>query len=318
MHDRRNFLLAGAAGLGLVSTVRGAEGRKPSLRAGHITDIHISSQNDAPKGVAALFDHMFGQKDWTPELILNTGDSVSAIDGKTTGKAAQEQIDVWKAAVKNLKVPMKACLGNHDVWNGTDPVDEAQGKKKLFGLMTEVLGLPAPYYSFDHGGWHFVVLNSVCNWPTYGELSEEQFKWLEADLKKTKSTTPVCVLSHLPIVSITSSLYGNGYRKADGVLIPKVWQHVDCWEISEVFRRHPNVKLCLSGHMHTWDRCEYRGVWYICGGAGSGSWWKGAEYGFPPCYGAIDFYGNGEFDYRFTDYGWKARQWRGKELKAKS
>ena len=63
------------------------------------------------------------------------------------------------------------------------------------------------------------------------------------------------------------------------------------------------------------DRCEYRGVWYVCGGAASGSWWQGSEFGFTPCYGAIDLYPGGGFEYRFVDYGWKARAWRGEELK---
>ena len=92
-----------------------------------------------------------------------------------------------------------------------------------------------------------------------------------------------------------------------------MWQHADCWAISEVFRKHPHVKLCLSGHMHTCDRCEYRGVWYICGGAASGAWWNGSEYGFPPCYGKLDLFADGTFTYDFVDYGWTARR-QGKEL----
>ncbi len=314
--NRRQLFAAGAAAVGVVSTARGDEAkRKPCLRAGHITDVHITPDRDAPKGVAAMFDHMFGQKEWSPDLILNSGDAVMGIDGKVPGKRAGEQIAVWKAAVKGVKVPIHSCLGNHDVWDGAEPTDDIPEAKKGFALMTGVLGMPAEHYSFDAGGWHFIALNSVCNWPKYGDLSADHFKWLKADLKKTKPETPVCVISHLPILSVTSSVYGDGQKKADGVLVPKVWQHLDCWEITEVFRRHPNVKLCLSGHMHTCDRVEYRGVWYVCGGAASGAWWNGAEYGFPPLYGAIDFYADGGFEYRFVDYGWKARAWKGKELK---
>lgn len=310
--DRRRSLAA-IAGLGLVAAAPPAPARP--LRAAHVTDLHITDGRDAPKGAAALFAHVFGQKGWRPDLILNTGDAVMGIDGKVSGAKAAEQIALWRAAVKGVPVPIRSCLGNHDVWNGHDPTDAVPASKKGFALMTEVLGMPAPYYSFDQGGWHFVALNSTCNWPDYGELSDEHFRWLKDDLKKTPPKTPVCVFSHLPIVSVTSSLYGSKQRKADGVLVPKVWQHVDCWRISEAFRRHPNVRLCLSGHMHTQDRCEYRGVWYVCGGAASGAWWQGSEYGFPPCYGAIDFHPDGGFDYRFVDYGWKARAWRGEELK---
>ncbi len=316
MLSRREMLAVGAASLAIsnVSTAAPDSEKKVALRVAHITDVHITKDREAPKGVEAMFQHMFG-KQWSPDIVINSGDSVLGIDGKVTGAKAEEQINVWKEAVKNCKVPMYACLGNHDVWDGLEPTKAVPESKKGFTLMQEVLGMPAPYYSFDKGGWHFIALNSVCNWPKYGDLSEEHFKWLKEDLKKTPKETPIVVFSHLPIVSVTSSLYGDSYRKTDGVLIPKIWQHVDCWAISELFRRYPNVKLCLSGHMHTCDRCEYRGVWYICGGAASGAWWNGSEYGFPPLYGALDLYTDGTFDYCFTDYNWKARKWSGKELK---
>jgi 3',5'-cyclic-AMP phosphodiesterase len=314
--SRRGMLAAStgvAAGILGVSTARG-DARKPALRVAHITDVHITHDRKSPEGVAAMFAHLFG-KDWSPELVLDSGDTVMAVDGKTTGKRAEQQIELWKTAVKGCKAPIRACLGNHDVWDGHEPTEAVPESKKRFALMTEVLGMPAPYYSFDQGGWHFVALNSVCEWPNYGALSPEHFQWLKDDLKKTPKDTPVCVFSHLPIVSVTSALYGGDQKKKDGVLLPKVWQHLDCWEISEVFRRHPNVKLCLSGHMHTCDRVEYRGVWYICGGAACGAWWGGSEYGFPPCYGKIDLFADGTFDYQFIDYGWSARDWKGKELK---
>jgi hypothetical protein len=215
--------------------------------------------------------------------------------------------------VKNAPAPVYSCLGNHDVWDGKEPTDAVGADKKGFALMTGVLGMPAPYYSFDKGGWHFVALNSMCNWPKYASLSAEHFDWLKADLAKTK--LPTVVLSHVPILSVTSQVYGDACRKSNDNLVPGGWHHADCWAISEVFRKNPHVKLCLSGHMHTCDRVEYRGVWYICGGAVSGAWWNGSEYGFPPCYGQLDLFADGTFSYDFVDYGWTAQKWSGKELK---
>ncbi len=311
----RRELFGTAAGAALLSAgATHADERTPVLRAAHITDVHITSAKDAPKGVETMFAHMFGHKNWKPDLVLNSGDTVMSIDGNVTGAKACEQIALWKTAVNGCPAPVYACLGNHDVWGGNGPTDDAPADKKGFGLLTDALGMPAPYYSFDKCGWHFLALNSMCNWPNYGALSEAHFDWLKADLGKTPKTTPVCVISHLPIVSVTSLLYGDGYRKGNNNVVPGIWQHADCWAISEVFRKHPNVKVCLSGHMHTWDRCEYRGVWYICGGAVSGAWWGGAEYGFPPCYGKIDLFADGTFTYEFIDFGWPARKWSGKQL----
>jgi len=315
MLSRRQWLAAGSAALLSPSVVSTAHGhRSPlALRAAHITDVHITDAREAVSGVRAMFQHMFGDPE-KPDLVLNTGDTVMAVDGAVSGQRAAEQIRLWRQVTQDCPVPIHSCLGNHDVWDGLEPTPEVPGEKARFGLMTEVLNMPAPYYSFDHQGWHFISLNSVIEWPQYGRLTEEHFQWLIDDLKKTPHDMPVCVLSHLPILSVTSSVYGDSCVKQRDVVVPGTWQHFDCWAITEVFRHFPNVKLCLSGHMHTWDQCEYRGVWYICGGAVSGAWWNGSEYGFPPCYGRIELFADGTFTYQFTDYQWKSRQWSGKQL----
>lgn len=310
--NRRDALLAGAASLGFFSTRSSAHPEKtPSCRVAHITDVHINGANNAPKGVAAMFTHMFARKE-KPELVLNTGDVVMNINGKVTAKSAKEQIDHWTAATKNCPVPIRYCLGNHDIWDATDASDAIPATMKGTALMVKTLRMPAAWYSFDHGGWHFTSLNSMSDWPSYGYLTPEHFDWLKADLKAT--TKPTVILSHLPILSVTSSVYGDACKKGNANHIPGAWQHSDCFAITELFRRNPHVKLCLSGHMHTQDRCEYRGVWYICGGAASGAWWNGSEYGFLPTYSMINLYADGAFDYEFIDYGWTARDYRGKQL----
>ncbi len=312
---RRDLLAAGALGLVTAGVAKKAQAAAPDpvVRLAHITDVHLNGDRNAPQGVQALFAHIFGQADWRPELVLNTGDSVMAVDGKTSGAKAAEQIALWKDAIKACPAPIYSCLGNHDVWNGHEPTDEITVEQAGFKLMTDVLGMPAPYYSFDHGGWHFICLNSMCNWPQYASLSPDHFSWLQGDL--AKNSLPTVVLSHVPILSVTSQLYGDHTRRGNDNVLPGNWHHADCWAISEVFRRHPQVKLCLSGHMHTQDRVNYRGVTFICGGAASGAWWNGSEYGFPPCYGKVHLFADGTFTYDFVDYGWTAREWRGKELK---
>jgi 3',5'-cyclic-AMP phosphodiesterase len=312
--SRRALLGLGAASALSIGTARAAD-RKPAVRAAHITDVHITKDRDAPKGVSRMFAHIFGHKDWAPDLVLNTGDTVMGIDGAgVTAAKAAEQIALWKDAAKACKVPIHSCLGNHDYWSGKEPNKEIPADAKGPALMIRELGMPGRHYSVDKGGWHFIALDSMSDWPKYGYLTKDHFDWLKADLAKTPKETPVCVLSHLPILSVTGLAYGDACRKGDDNLVPGTWIHADGWAITEVFRRHPNVKLCLSGHMHTCDQCEYRGVWYVCGGAASGAWWNGSEYGFPPLYGKLSLYADGTFDYEFTDYGWTARAWSGKQL----
>ena len=58
--------------------------------------------------------------------------------------------------------------------------------------------------------------------------------------------------------------------------------------LRELFKKHGNVKLCLSGHMHLNDRCDVDGVSYICDGAVSGAKWKGSKRQTAEGYGLID------------------------------
>jgi hypothetical protein len=127
---RRDLLAAGALALpGFLSTAR-ANGKKPVLRAAHVTDVHITKDKDAPKGVAAMFAHLFGRNDWRPDVVLNTGDAVMAVDGRTTGAKAAEQIGLWQAAVKDCPVPIISCLGNHDVWDGAETIRGEQAQDR--------------------------------------------------------------------------------------------------------------------------------------------------------------------------------------------
>ncbi len=52
----------------------------------------------------------------------------------------------------------------------------------------------------------------------------------------------------------------------------------DAAQLIALFYQHPNVKACLSGHMHLLDRAEYNGVTYLCNGSVAGNWWKDATY----------------------------------------
>jgi Icc protein len=81
--------------------------------------------------------------------------------------------------------------------------------------------------------------------------------------------------------------------------------HGDARRIKDLFHKHENVRLCLSGHVHLLDRCEYLGVTYVCGGAVSGNWWKGPHQETREGYSLVDLYPDGAFDVQYVAYDWK-------------
>jgi Icc protein len=81
--------------------------------------------------------------------------------------------------------------------------------------------------------------------------------------------------------------------------------HLDAAKFKDLFVKHPNVKLCLSGHLHVRERIEYNGVTYISNGAVCASNWRGDRDQTKPGYGIVDLYDDGTFDERYINFGWK-------------
>jgi len=167
------------------------------------------------------------------------------------------------------------------------------------------LKLAIPYYSFIKNGWKFIMLDSVHldmdNTWYIGKLGDEQFAWLQTELQNTPATMPVCVLSHIPILSATLMVddITDGSNKWE---ILGGDMHTDTGKIVDLFYLHPNVKLCLSGHIHLRDKVVYNKVTYICNGAVSGAWWEGNKRQTSPGYGLIDFYADGTFTEQYINY----------------
>ena len=290
------------------ATVPAVGSRKRVLRVAHVTDIHVQPELRAAEGLAACLRHLQGQKD-PPQLVLNTGDCImDAMKRDRTRTELQWQVwnSVWRA---ECSLPVKHAIGNHDIWgwnkrrSGTTGEEAGWGKKRAL----DALGLSRSYHSFDQACWHFVALDSVQPFEDgyQARLDEEQFAWLEADLAQTPKTTPVLVMSHIPIFTIAPLMDpkaddGSGIRQ-----FGRAAMHTDNRRIKELFKRHPNVKTCISGHIHLLDRVDYNGVSYLCNGAVSGNWWKGSRFDeCEPGYTLIDLYEDGTVERHYVTYGW--------------
>ena len=211
----------------------------------------------------------------------------------------------------HVSVPIEHTIGNHDVWGLDKTKSKTTGEECNWGKARamEALGLKRPYHSFDRAGWHVIVLDSVMPWKdSYkGHLDARQFDWLAKDLARTDPKTPVLVLSHIPILS-TTVFTANDVAATGDYQIPGGAMHLDWMPIRDLFKQHPNVRLCLSGHVHLLDRVDYNGVTYLCNGAVSGGWWKETNMGDCDAgYALIDLYDDGSFEHTYVTYGWTYR-----------
>jgi 3',5'-cyclic AMP phosphodiesterase CpdA len=285
------------------SVERRPPNRRRVLRIAHLTDVHVQPEQSAPEGMARALQHAQSLSD-KPDIIFNGGDSI--MDALKTDKArAKTQWQIWQSVLKNeCSLPVVHCIGNHDVW-GWKMKEKLIKHDQLYGkqwAMNE-FGLATRYYSFDKAGWHFIVIDSTHAVKNgyVAKLDEGQFAWLQDDLKKTPAATPVCVLSHIPIICFCSFFDGDN-EKSGNWQVPGAWMHIDARRIKDAFRQHPNVKICLSGHIHLQDEVTYLGVKYLCNGAVSGNWWDGAYQEFPPAYAVVDLYDDGSSESEYIPY----------------
>jgi 3',5'-cyclic-AMP phosphodiesterase len=313
MLNRRQFIQAGIVSAGAIIRVDSnseAHSLSPQegLRIAHMTDMHVMPDGalgvNAETGFARALKHAQSLTR-PPQFILQGGDAIMDALRTSKGDVAAQWVAFKRTLEKNVdkNTPVLHALGNHDCWTGPGSMgDPLRGK----AWALQQLGLENSYYSFDADPWHFVVLDST-NLETKdshgytAKLDEAQFKWLEADLRAVPKSKPVLVLSHIPIMAVCAYFDGDNEKTGDW-LVPGAWMHSDARRIKDLFLQHPNVKLCLSGHIHLRDSLEYNGVTYACNGAVCGNWWRGNYQETTPGYAIVDLWNDGSHKIEYVTY----------------
>ncbi|MCU0764935.1 MAG: metallophosphoesterase [Burkholderiaceae bacterium] len=139
----------------------------------------------------------------------------------------QEFADCFHPTWGAFKDRIHAGIGNHDIYT-----ENAEGYYGYFGARAgpDRRG----YYSFDYGGWHFIMLNSLLE-----DLSTDsaQYKWLVADLERTRGTLCTVAFWHYP--------YFNSGAKYGGFTPIKAFFEA---------LYNGGVEILLSGHDHLYER----------------------------------------------------------------
>jgi 3',5'-cyclic AMP phosphodiesterase CpdA len=217
------------------------------------------------------------------DFILLGGDNVD-VDNKnkeTFPVAEQLYVKLKKSLEVNSK-PYYATIGNHDRLPNNK--DFTSARDSLF-----VVNFGKTYYSFDHKGVKFIVLNSVETKEGKYNISAQQIEWLEQLLKQTDKKQPIVISTHVPFLSVYYPVLQGKYTDADTFDN----QH----QVFQLFENH-NLKLVLQGHMHLYEEIKVKGVNFITAGAVSGNWWSGDYYGTKPGHLEVN-YNKGNFTWNY-------------------
>lgn len=282
--------------------------RKRVVRFAHFTDTHVYAKRNAAQGLAAAIRHVHELAD-RPDFILNGGDAI--YDALEVSRAdAESQWSLWNAAWKEHgSLPLRHCLGNHDVWGWNKAASSTSGNEASWGkqLAVDQLGLERSYYKFDAGNWRIVVLDSMVfdDQTAYrAEIDKVQFDWLSQELKSTPADTHVAVVSHIPFLTVGTIGFTEQLRKRPEA--SRLLSHTDAYEILSLVQSHPNVKLFLSGHTHLTESISFGGIDFVNSGAVCGLWWKGKFRHTSEGYNVVELFDNGTHASRYETYGWRA------------
>jgi len=294
-------LRTGALGAAALALPRlcAAAGVPPDFTVAFFTDTHVNGLKGAAEGLKRAVDHAMAQP-VPPDLLITGGDLV--MDILDTGvTAADRQYDLFDTAFEGVGVPVHHCLGNHDCL-GVSAASGVRKRNPLFGkgYFLQRFGVDKTYRSFDHGGWHFVLLDSVgIRKREYtAHVDAVQLAWLQKDLAATDK--PTVVAMHIPLFTSYWE-YENGTATPD----PRKAVVSNCHEVANVLHRH-DVKLVLGGHLHINESWTFKGIEYANVGAVSGAWWNGPRDGFEEGYALLSFR-NHRVSWEYVDYGWEAR-----------
>lgn len=307
--SRRNLLVASAAA-GAAALLKPAEAvLKPldplaaaRFRIVHMTDLHIQPELGATEGVALAVKKVLSLRR-RPDFILTGGDHVMDVMFHDRARADVE-FGLLAEALKPLEMPIHVTPGNHDVFGwgikGFDKTSPGYGKK----MFEERVAKGPCYRSFDHKGWHFVILDTIGaasdkDWRAV--VDDTQLTWLKSDLERA-SGKPTVILTHVPLVTAFMQFTSKSTDATPEGLIT-----LNGREVADLCAKF-NVKAVLQGHTHIRENVEYLGTQYITGGAVSGDWWKGPRLGVhPEGFMVFDIDGD-KITGEYVTYGWQARK----------
>jgi Icc protein len=262
-----------------------------------LTDIHLQPERSAVEGFQKAIDTI---NRINPDFVLTGGDLVMDALDQTYGRA-DSLYKLYTTVAKGFNMPVYNTVGNHEVfgWHrGEAGLEEHPEFGK--GMFEKRFG--ERYYSFDHKGWHFIVLDAIYRSEEgqyEGMIDDEQINWIKEDLHKTGKETPIVVSVHIPfITSQTQLTRGSLEPNSRGMVI------VNSREVLLNFWDY-NLKLVLQGHLHFLEDINVNNqVHFITGGAVCGKWWNNKP-GDPLEEGFLLVHISGEeFEWEYVDYGW--------------
>jgi Icc protein len=296
--NRRQFLSLSALASAAVPVLTWAElpAQPGSFDFIYFTDTHIQPELAAADGCAMCFKRIHSSL--KADFAIQGGDHV--FDAVSVDRQrANSLYDLYAKTEQDLGLKVHHAIGNHDIF-GVDPksgiatVDSGFGKQ----MFQERFG--QTYYSFDHKGYHFVILDSIqiTDSRSWGAgIDATQLSWLKKDLDGLTPGTPTVVTVHVPLLSGAVQSAFPGLANYNQLVV------TNAHDVLALLKEH-NVLAVLQGHLHINEVDTFNGIPYVTGGAVCGNWWHGTHEGTPEGFTVVSLRA-GKITWRYETYGFK-------------
>jgi len=242
LHDG-SLLLLGAGLAGSPFAGLAAEESQRRVRIGLVTDLHYADKPPAGtrhyRETLTKFVEAAGEFQKTkPDFFVELGDFIDAA----------ESVEAEKKYLATINNEFAALLGDKHYVLGNHCVTTLSKDEFLEGV-----GQSKPHYSFDAGGFHFVILDAC--YRTDGEsysrgnfkwtdtsIPDEKVDWLKADLKAATGKAVVFVHQRLDVKN------EYGVKNAD--------------QVRQVLEESGKVLAVFQGHSHKNDLKDINCIHY--------------------------------------------------------
>lgn len=287
--------------LGLSACVHTTDVQKeetPLFTFAFLTDIHLQPERNAIAGFSQAIELV---NELNPDFVITGGDLIYDALGQGYGRADSLYV-LYDSMQQLFNIPVYNTMGNHELFglyekSGVSPEHPEFGKKIYENRIT------SRYYSFDHQGWHFVVVDAIGTTPSrryFGEIDSTQISWINEDLASLDSTVPIVLISHIPLTTtFVPYFFRNQIESDSGIIVTNSKAVID------LFDEH-NLLLVLQGHTHILEDVFVDNIHFVTGGAVSGRWWRGPNLGTEEGFLLVSVYPE-TYRWEYIDMRWEVQ-----------
>lgn len=211
-----------------------------------VSDVHIEGNN---KDRFALFGEGLADINSTKR-----NDALVFLGDNTMNNQVVELGVFYELLTEHITIPnILMVTGNHDLCpSDYNTGDYEDLRERFFAYKNEYIKTPYDdrvYYSYEIKGYKFIVLGTESDAGVQEDISDEQFAWLESELKNAEeSEKAVFIFNHFPLNNTWADVWPEGHIGEDSD------------RLYNLFTQCENRIYYFSGHLHMGLFEDWRGI----------------------------------------------------------